>query len=332
MELPLRTDSDDGALLLRAQCSDRASAELVWSGHQVVAGSETGLYEDLDVLAWVNDLVAAIAEHLRRRALRSQEQYSATFLGLTALRDLFSMQPDRVRNADRLLARAHDTDPRGVFLAWRAKLKAIQCVERHDPDTQGLREEGMALMRDALRHDPMNASVLGASAIAHLILDPDLTACEELSRHSWQANRANPVAALAHAFVLLYADRLSEAAVASDWALAMSRGSPHRFFWDLQVAMAATASGRIDRAIATAERCALFGPDCRPPMRYLVGLYAERGETERALHWARKLKALEPDFEPERLVSDPTYPSSLLRRYRGVSAEDLRPVAERILA
>lgn len=322
--------SENSALFLRAQCTDRASSELIWSGHQSVAFTQSSLFDDLDVLAWVNDLVAAIAEHLRRRALRSRDQQSATMLGLTALRDLFSMRPERVEAADRLLVQAHEIDSRGVFLAWRAKLKAIQRVERHRTDGDALREEGFQLMNDALRFEPMNASVLGASAIAHLILDPDLIACDELSRQGWQANRANPVAALSRAFVLLYADRLPEAMVASDWALAMSRGSPHRFFWDLQVAMAACASGDLDRAITTAERCAVFGPDCRPPMRYLVGLYAARGDHGRALHWARKLKALEPDFEPARLVADPAYPSSLLRRHKRVTHDALKPVAERL--
>ena len=130
----------------------------------------------------------------------------------------------------------------------------------------------------------------------------------------------------------MYSDRLPEAMVASTWALGMSQGSPHRFFWDLQVAMAATATGDIERAIATAERCAVFGPQCRPPMRYLVGLYAALGNVERAAHWAQKLRRLEPDFEPERLVLDHDYPSSLLRRYARVTQDDLKPIAELLSA
>ncbi len=322
--------SPDNTLLLRAQCTDRTTSELIWSGHQVVTANGSALFKDLNVLAWVNDLVAAIAEHLRRRALRSSEQQSATTLGLTALRELFTMRPDRVVAADRLLRQAHDIDQRGIFQAWRAQLRAIQFVERHTSDAEALREEGLELAREALVADPMNSSVLGTAANANLILDPDLVACEELSRHSLQSNHANPIAALSRAFVYLYSDRLEDAMTASEWALELSRGSPHRFFWDLQLAMAACATRQFDKAILSAERCAVFGPDCRPPMRYLIGLYAQKGEIDRAVKWARKLKALEPDFEVTRLVTDTTYPSSLLRRHDLVSLDQLKPVAERV--
>lgn len=319
-------------LVLRAQCTDRKSSELIWSGHQIVAAHGAALFEDLNVLAWVNDLVAALSENLRCRALRSSEQQSATTLGLTALRELFSMRPDRVLAADGLLEQAHQIDQRGIFQAWRAQLRAIQLVERHTTTPEALREEGLEMAREALMADPMNSSVLGASASARLILDPDLLACDELSRQSMQANASNPIAALSRAFVLLYSDRLDASLKASEWASALSRGSPHRFFWDLQLAMACCTTGQVDKAIVAAERCAVFGPDCRPPMRYLVGLYASKGKVDRAVHWAQKLKALEPDFEVTRLVNDPTYPSSLLRRHALVSLDDLTPVAERLQA
>ncbi len=321
--------ADSRQLFLTARCISAGSAEMLWSGQQMLRLQGALPFDDLELHGWINEIVAAVAEYLRRDPLHSPEAMGATHLGLAALRELFSMQSIRVAEADAMLARAHEMDPRAIFLAWRAQLRGIQTIERHGPDEAQLRDEGLAFAAAALESEPTNSSVLATVANARKTLDQDMFACEELSRLSVAANPGNPLGWWSRALAHLYAGRLDEAMRASERGHLLSRGSPYRFWWDMQVAVSACSSRHVDKAIISAERCAVFAPNFRPPMRYLIGLYAERGATERAAHWARQLRRLEPDFAVERLM-DGDYPASLLSRHELVRSDNLRPVADRL--
>lgn len=318
-----------GQLHLAARCQPSDRSELIWSGHQTLKLDGAFPFGDLNVLSWVNEIVAAIADHLSRPRREPSELLTSTQLGLSALRELFSLETARVDRADRLLLRAHEVDPRPVFTAWRAQLKAIQIVERHSPATEAVREEGLALAREALEGDPGNASVLAAVANARLILDGDAFASETLSRRSVELSPGNPLAWWSRAFSHLYCDRPTEALEASERGYQLSRGSPYRFWWEMQTALSATAAHRFTRAALAAERSAVWGSDCRPSMRYLVGLHAREGAVDRAVFWADRLARLESDFTPDRLLDAGGYPASLLTRYSVLSPEHLKPVIER---
>lgn len=318
-------------LYVAARCVKGVSTELLWSGHQIVTMNGAYPFENLDLLGWINELVSSIAEYIGRQAHGGLEAASASQLGLSALRDLFSLDTQRVQRADQMLSRAYHTDPRAIFLAWQAQLRAIQLVERHTTNTERLREEGLMLARNALDLDPTNSSVLATVANARLILDGDVVACDTLSKQSVAANASNPLAWWSLAFNYLYTDRPELALQASERGHLLSRGSPYRFWWEMQVSLAATAARHHKRAILAAERCAVFGPDCRPPVRYLVALHAREGSFDRAAHWAQKLQRLEPDFTPTRLIQDGDYPASLLRKYDLVTEEQLKPVADIVL-
>jgi len=320
------SDPIDGQLFLTANCVNSGTTELLWSGNQIVQQQDSLPFADVGLLGWLNEIVAAIAEFVGRRGKTSKESQNATHLGLSALRELFSLQSPRVEEADRMLIRAYEIDPRAIFMAWRAQLRGIQLVERHNKNSQELRDEGLMLAQAALQAEPSNSSVLATTANARLILDQDIIAAEELSRESIARNPSNPLAWWSRSFAYLYTDRIEDALQASERGHQLSKGSPYRFWWDMQVAMSACAARRHDKAIQSAERCATFSSSCRPPMRYLIALHAENGSVDRASHWARKLKALEPDFSVERLILDGDYPASLLRKYDLVQAESLKAI------
>jgi len=329
--IQVRLSADRSAtdqIFLSAQCEHGGNTELLWSGHQIVRLAGGFPFEDMEVLRWINQIVAAIADLLGRAAWTSAERQTATVLGLSALRELFSMDPARVIQADALLARAHDADPRGVFLAWRAQLRAIQSVERHALDAQTLRQEGLAFAQTALEAEPQNSTVLAAVSNARLILDKDLVGCDALSRMSVEVNGANPLAWWSRSLAFLYSDRRENAYQSAVRGHALAAASPYRFWWELQVALAAAVTGRRDAAILSAERCAALSPEFRPPLRYLTGLYAGRGAVDRANRAARRLTRLEPDFAPERLLADGDYPASLLRTYNLIRPDDLVRLAD----
>ena len=74
--------------------------------------------------------------------------------------------------------------------------------------------------------------------------------------------------------------------------------------------------GKRQEALNLAEVSHALSPHFRPPLRYMIGLYAANGEAENALRAVSKLEALEPDFSIDRMVNDMSYPVSQLRRNR----------------
>ncbi|MEM7641553.1 MAG: hypothetical protein AAF366_03400 [Pseudomonadota bacterium] len=322
--------SAPNCVFLSARCLGSRSSELIWSGHQSVRMAGAAPFEDLDLLAWINGIVAAVADHLGRAPQATADRSCATRMGLVALRDMFSLRPDRVAAADRMLADAYRADARAIFLAWRAQLRIVQFVERHGHQAEALRTDGLLLTRKALAMEPGNSSVLALAANAQVVFGHDLFASDALSQRSVEANPGNPFAWWARSFSYTYSDRPDLALAAGEHGHRLAAGSPYRFWWDMQVAMSACAARRIDRAILAGERTIAFAGESRPTMRYLVGLHAGKGAVERSAHWARRLRALEPDFTPDRLVTDGDYPASLLRRYAPVSIDKLRPIGERI--
>ncbi len=318
----------EGQLFLTANCVHAASCELLWSDNRMVQVNDFLPVNNVAVLSWLNEIVAAIADFLGRPGELSKEHVSATQFGLAALRELFSLDPSRVAQADHMLKQAYEIDPRAIFTAWRAQLRGIQHVERHGNSSKELREEGLMLAQKALQAEPSNSSILATTANARLILDQDIAAAEELSRDSLRLNPSNPLAWWSRSFTYLYSDRIEEAVHAGERGRQLSKGSPYRFWWDMQLALSASAARNYDKAIQSAERCAAFSSTCRPPLRYLIALHAEGGSMDRASHWTQKLKLLEPDFSVERLLTDGDYPASLLRKYNLVKTESLSPLKE----
>ncbi|MFG5382662.1 hypothetical protein [Yoonia sp. R2-816] len=289
-------------------------------------------FEDIDLLSWINEIVAAIVDFLQIDLTTNDDALNATHLGLTALKELFSMEGLRVAQADRLFERAFEKDPKAIYSAWRAQLRGIQWVERHDTDASVLKEQGLELAQKALAQEPGNSSVLATVSNARQILDGDVFACETLSSLAVKSNPANPLAWWSRALSHSYCGRSKEALVASDRGHKLASGSPYLFWWDMQVAVSACAARQMGRAIIASERAAVFAPTFRPPMRVLTGLHAAHGSQDRAVHWGKKLATLESDFSPDRLIGDPDYPSSLLDRYSLVDQSALRPVTERVFS
>jgi len=303
-------------ILLRVTAENRDDHRLIWSGYQTISGSGLGRLDDVEVLRSGNELVDAILETIMVKDTGDRTKRDATMLGLLAVRNLFTMDEARVLEADQNLRDAYARDNRAVFLAWRAQLHGIQFVERHAIDAEELVENGLQLATDAIQMDRCNSVVLAGVANARLILARDVEGAGMLAHQGTSTNIANPLAWWARSAAAVYANNLDEAYAHARHARALAAHSQHSFWWDLQSALSAAVTGRIDEAITLAERCVALAPNFKPPLRYLIALYAAKNELEKASKKVAHLVRLEPDFSPDRLANDPTYPVSLMRQNR----------------
>lgn len=136
----------------------------------------------------------------------------------------------------------------------------------------------------------------------------------ELADRAVQINFFNPMAWWAISSARLYAGDAAQSYEDACRGRCLSSKSPHRFWWDLQLFIAAMMTGRTDEAMMRMEQCAARNRRFRPPLRYLAALCASLGEEQRAHGVIEWLRGLEGDFTVERMLQDRDYLASLLHR------------------
>ena len=298
---------------IRARIYHGAADELVWAGMTSTQLHGAPPVEDLEIVSLGNQLIDALADALTLQVDEPQDIRDANLLIRMAVRRIFRMRPDALTEADAMLERAHELAPRGLSAAWRAQLRVIQEVERHDGRSENLPEEARELCCIAMELEPLNSMVLAAGAYTRLVLDDDVSACNELARRSVSLNPSNPLAWDSLSTAKLYAGEIGEAHALAVRAQKMSSGSPFGFWWDMGRCLTAALTGRGDEALKLAEAAHALSPEFRPPLRYLTALYAANDRPEAAMRVADRLRRLEPDFSFDRIANDAEYPISPLR-------------------
>lgn len=305
-------------MAVRITIDHPATNHQVWSGFRDLnqVGSYPVSHPDLRQL--VNEMIEAVGDYLIVNGVEQLDPNDPDKISRLAVRALFSMDPTRLLQADALFGQAHEARHRGLYLAWRAQLRAIQIIEKHPVDVAALKEEGRDFHVRALELEPNNSMVLATLANALRIFDRDDAHSYFLAERAVRLNPANSLAWWSLSAAGGYAGDTDMAYRDALTGRQLALLSPHRFWWDSQVYNTAMLSGRLAEALAFAEAAHAANPEFRPPLRYLVALHANAGNVEQALRAAEKLKHLEPDFSIERLLNDRDYPASLIRRTPGL--------------
>lgn len=231
-----------------------------------------------------------------------------------ALHRMFSFDEVQLREADRLMQAAWEAEENPVHLAWRGLLQMVQAIElpqRMKPELHDLADR---LTRQALERDTGNATLQALVAQTRAMLFGDARSAGEAARAAIDENPRNPYALQAMAVARMLADDGEAAYRTSLLGRAYAERSTFRHWWDAHHATVCVATGRIDEAIRAAEAAAFGAPSLRPAYRYLMSLYALRGNLARANDMRNKLERLEPGFTLDRMLDDPEYPVRTLRK------------------
>lgn len=314
---------------LRARIVHGQPVILIWSGMTSTQLHGAPPVEDLEIVSLGNQMIDALADAMTVKIAEVQDIRDANLLTRLAIRRIFCLRADALREADEMLALAQEMGPRALSAAWRAQLRLIQHVELHPDRSDALPEEARGFCTEALELEPLNSMVLAAVANTRLVLDKDVSACMELARRSVSLNPSNPLAWNSLATAKLYAGNIGEAHALAVRAQRMSSGSPFGHWWDFGRCLTAALTGRRDEALRLAEAAHALSPEFRPPLRYLTALYAASDRPEDALRTAQRLKRLEPDFSFERMARDESYPISPLRWSGLLDADRLMELNER---
>ncbi|MDJ0629347.1 MAG: hypothetical protein QNJ44_13900 [Rhodobacter sp.] len=305
-------EAPSGAIA-RLKMIETPSGRLVWS--KSVVGSATLDLEDPATIGVVAEFVDVLSERLFRTYQERTDRLSPQLLGAAGINHAFKLGSQNYEAAEDLLKRAHEWDPRGSYLAWRAYLRTLLIGELNYSDREAVIEEGTYLAERALEIAPNNSMVLAVCAHVQNMLHDDYERAFDLSTRALELNRCNPIAWIGLGASAIFLGKEQAGYKIAKVGSRLSIGSRFSFFADSWASAAGVLAGSLKTAEQYAERSHAAAPTYAPPLRYLTALYCASGQFERAEAMAEKLRQREPDFTLERL-RDHGYPSDSLRRAR----------------
>lgn len=313
---------------LRATVEEASSLRAFWAEQTEVMTPMSNSWDNAPNLALTHRIVQALSEILLREPQTHPQSNvcEADTIAVTAFRKMFTMRYEDLNESWRLLSNLIASQPRGLYYAWRAQLAVIRNIERQFTDIATLRQQCEEDTAKALELEPLNSNVLAAVANAKLYLERDVNLSIHLAHRAVAANRSNPLAWWAWANAALYGGEAETAHTASVTGQYLAERSALKFWADFQRCLSAIVTGREAEAIRSAEAASALAPSFRPPLRYLLALYAKSNDAVRASRVVTKLSALEPDFSVEQMANDSQYPVALMRRIALITPDFAKPI------
>jgi tetratricopeptide (TPR) repeat protein len=305
----VRVTTNNNRMLVLANLARMPSSETVWS-RQISFDARDEL-EAIDAAASLSlEATEAFANNIDGASNASL----ANGLAMSALQHVFSFDPDRMLQADKLLKQAQELDPHAPRPALRALAKAFHSIECSVSDIGELREEARLLVQEAMKLDDNNALALAFLAdVQDLVLNDSQMALSFAER----ALQIDPGVGYAHASLgglELKRGRNQSAFRSAGRARRQLENTSLQVFSNMRFCLAAMNVGDFDAAQLAAERASLLAPTSRPPLRHLYVLRLHSGDNEGAQDALVALRKLEPDFSLTRIREEAEYPADTIRR------------------
>lgn len=305
---------DNGMCLALIRVVHPATARVVFAQDFRLAGTPATLA--------TSDSVAAAAWQAAERTVGrlphilglGRAETRAAALGQLALHRMFSFDAGQLDQADRLMEQAWEVEENPVHLAWRGLLQMVRAIELPQAMRPELHDLAQRLTAQAMERDTGNATVKALVAQTRAMLWGEAQGAGLAAARAIEENPRNPLAIQAMAVARMLAGDGEEAYRLSLTGRAHAARSEFRHWWDAHHATVCVATGRLDEAVRAAEAAAFGAPSLRPAYRYLMSLYALRGDLDRANAMRDRLEALEPGFSLDRMLHDPDYPVRTLRQ------------------
>lgn len=308
----LRTQlaAQDTEALLRVSLESAQTAQ-TWAANW--RGLRSQLFDGRDngLLQLANRAQEAAIETLLTSS-DARQQTTSSFLTLSSVRRMFSIDAQELRDADEGFKAAHEISASPVILGFRAFVHANLLVEATDMDPIILREKAAAFAFEALHNDPENAAMKAAVAHVFLLTGQNRELAAEIARDATELNPSNPLAWSTLANAALSLGHLDEAFRLSRHALSIGRMNRNRHWWEMTTATCAARIGDFETAKAHCRVAHALAPKFRPPLRYLVALERRSGAWDAMERAITKLGVLENGFDISYLA-DPAYPTQNLR-------------------
>jgi TolB-like protein len=230
-------------------------------------------------------------------AARRPNNPSAYDYYLRANPHYYTMTPQGVAEAIRLLDRALEIDPRyGAAASLAILCHTLNLLLRFTTDPQWDVKEAMRLSQLVLSIDENDPETLACVGWAKAFIFGDAATAEEMVD---QAVTLNPNSAFAWSYrgiVYLYAGKSEEALLSHEQYMRLSPLDPMLFGIIATMGVAYLGLGRFDEAVAAARKSIGKHPTFIPAHLCLASALAHLGKKEEADEAARRILELQPDF------------------------------------
>lgn len=294
---------------------DPATNRMVWSTS--ISSIDGGLdldyqiFNNTDLLRSLNVAASKVVDELHRSAFN--ERRSAQQLCFAGIKHLFRLKENNLKVSDDLFAEAHNLNPSGIYLAWRAYLRTFLIAERRCECELTTSEEALSLAREALELDSHNSFVLSLCAHVYSITQSSPIAAHELALRSIEINSANPMGWICLAVTESQIGDVKRAFSYAIRARKIAGTTPFRYHIDTLGCIVGVLAGEIDQAQHLGEASHSMAPEFAAPLRFLSGIYFHKNREDLAEMMLTRLSSLEDDFSIELLHED-GYPCESLRR------------------
>ncbi|WP_298975817.1 hypothetical protein [uncultured Roseobacter sp.] len=311
---------------VRATVARSSSGHILWADTICGAIDPTNTVANFDLLGLAYRAQAAVMKEIKFSFGNDENLGEEGFLLEPVIDRVFSFRPQIVASARPLLDQGFSAKSAGTIMGWKAQLAIIELIERFQPDEEGLIEQGINYAARAVELDPMNSMVLSTAANANILLSWNTDVGAELSKLALKVNPTNPLAWISSALAAVYANRPEDGLKAAQVAVRLSRKTGLQFWCEFHVGLASLMLGNLEEARRAFEVTAALAPDFRPPLRYLLALYASKGAYIRAASVLQRLQRLEPELTIDEFVFDDRYPVSLGRSAGLICRESFDPL------
>lgn len=305
---------DNGICLALIKVVHPASGRVVFAQDFRLAGTPASLAASGAVTAAAWQAAERTVGRLPHILGIGRPEARAAALGQLAMHRMFSFDAGQLDQADRLMEQAWEVEENPVHLAWRGLLQMVRAIELPQAMRPELHDLAQRLTALAMERDTGNATVKALVAQTRAMLWGEAEGAGLAAARAIEENPRNPLALQAMAVARMLAGDGEDAYRLSVTGRAHAARSEFRHWWDAHHATVCVATGRLDEAVAAAEAAAFGAPSLRPAYRYLMSLYALRGDLDRANAMRERLEALEPGFSLDRMLRDPDYPVRTLRQ------------------
>lgn len=234
---------------------------------------------------------AQFVERLLHRGILSAEPEDAPSGArkrlLTAIGQMFSLNPRNLEASRATLMEATALGRQGLFYAWRAYQAVFVHDRAHTYACRMTLQECREDMRIALELDPYNGVSLSLCAHVEAFLFHDFVAAAELLERARATGTQHVMYHDALAMHRFYRGDLAGARAAALQAAALGRNLPFRYCFSTSLCMIEAMSGNLDAAVVYGRRALEQEPARKtisypPTLRYLGAALAHLGRREEA--------------------------------------------------
>ncbi|MEO0822992.1 MAG: hypothetical protein AAF074_21520 [Pseudomonadota bacterium] len=238
----------------------------------------------------------------------------ALALANRAIRQLFTFRRQDLVDADRLLKSAYETDPRGVYLSWRAFIRNTAIFE-HLTDDFLEPCEGYELHAISLGEDPLNSYSLVFAGQHCFVNDRDPAFGQSLCDKALEINPSNAMGWAFRSNMLLLQGKTEEGAEAARRGLYLASGQPCRSSLQINACLSEIAAGRYQEAVTYGRMSQLSPAKSQAIRRFLFALFRALDMPVDADRQLSAIRMREPEFRPENMLSA-DYPTWTLQKMR----------------